>query len=482
MGSEDVVERQGVSVGLCEIMSVTTHDQIVEYVDNLVPLIQRGLCDTDARVRQITAETFAQLHICIGNDAVTSILPQLLNNLDDPETKEDAIDGLRQIMSENSKAVMPFLVPRLTEPPFTVDNARALGTLASVAGADLNRYLTEITTQFLDALGADDFDGAEEVQTAAEEMVLSLDEDGLQAVLNQLSQVAQEGSPKLRCVAISLLAEVARKSDHAEDEDILYDLIEALLLAFCDPSPEVVKAAWSGLSAAVERITTGTAGYLEHILSVLQTMDDKMDGGEVPGFCIPKGIAPIFPLVHTTLTQGTVEAKGTAAKTIVQLVKMTSAAALSTFILKLTGGLIRATSDNVGTTKAAMLSGIFAMLDKVPAKLKSMLPQLQPMCVKSLQDVDREVRQGACDVLDSLMPMQRRVDPLLKKLVVELGSADEMFWAAHLSAIWSACDKGKDKISEEVQVEVLDAVRAFLDSDAGVVREWATKITTVLSE
>jgi hypothetical protein len=460
-------------------MSVTTHDQIVEHVDDLVPLIQRGLCDTDARVRKTTAETFAQLHICIGNEAVETILPQLLKNLDDPDTKEDALDGLRQIMSQNSKVVLPFLVPRLTTPPLTVDNARALGTLASVAGADLNRYLPDITTRFLDALGSDALENPQAVQDAAEEMVLSLDEEGLQSCLNELSQVAQEGEAGLRRVAISLLGAVARKSEHAADEEVLYDLIESLLLAFCDPAEEVVQEAWGGLTSAVERITTGTAGYLDHIMSVLKEMDTRVGGGEVPGFCIPKGLQPVFPLVHSTLLQGTTEAKATAAKATVQLVNMTSAKALAPFILKLTGGLIRATSDNSGSTKAAMLGGIHAMLLKVPAKLKSMLPQLQPMCVKSLQDTDREVRQGACDVLDQLMPMQRRIDPLLKKLVAELGAADEMFWSGYLAAIWSACDKGKDRITDEVKDEVLEAVRAFLDSDAGVIKEWAGKITAV---
>jgi len=60
---------------------------------------------------------------------------------DDENQKEYALDGLTQVMAIKSQAVMPYLVPKLTQEPI---NARALSYLASVAGSALDRDLHRI--------------------------------------------------------------------------------------------------------------------------------------------------------------------------------------------------------------------------------------------------------------------------------------------------------------------------------------------------
>ena len=469
MDSEDPLERQGVSVGLFEIMGVSSQETILEYVDSLIPLVRRGLCDSELAVRQTTASTFAQLHACIGNDAVNGILPALLSDLDDPDRKDAALDGLRQIMTTKARIVLPYLVPRLTELPLSVDNAKALGSLTGVAGAPLNRYLTTIMDAFKTTFANDN---VEEYIAAAKNVVLAVDDEGLLDVYQSLNGSAQDGQVADRKAAIQLLRELC--SDGPQDlEDVLYDIIETLLLAFMDEDSEVVYEAWGGLNSAMERVDTDKAACLEHIVGILENMSEQMDGKDVPGFCIPKGIQPVFNLIHDSLQNGTPDAKLSAAKAISQVVKLTEAKALGPFILKLTGGLIRAASDNTGMTKAEMLNAMGVMLVKVPAKLKSMLPQLQPTCVKSLKDPNKVVRQKANDALDKLLPMQRRVDALLNELMSALQVADDELKPAYFKALWSACGKAGDKATDKYKETVITALCDFLDEDDEATRAGA---------
>ena len=55
-------------------------------------------------------------------------------------------------MAIRSNVVFPILAPTLMARPITSFNARALGTLVSVAGSSLNRKLGSIVSVLLDAL------------------------------------------------------------------------------------------------------------------------------------------------------------------------------------------------------------------------------------------------------------------------------------------------------------------------------------------
>ena len=51
------------------------------------------------------------------------------------------MDGLQQVMAIKSYAVLPYLVPKLIQPPV---NTKALSLLASVAGTALDKELHKI--------------------------------------------------------------------------------------------------------------------------------------------------------------------------------------------------------------------------------------------------------------------------------------------------------------------------------------------------
>merc|ERR1719411_836494 len=165
LDSDDKDKRQGVCVGLSEIMNSTSRDMVLTFVDSLVPTVRKALCDDDSSVRQAAARTFDSLHTVVGARALDDILPAMLEQLGDPDMHENALDGLRQIMAIKSRAVLPYLIPQLTAKPV---NTKALSILASVAGEALNKHLAKILAALLTSLAE-----SRNTQSAAQQLQYS---------------------------------------------------------------------------------------------------------------------------------------------------------------------------------------------------------------------------------------------------------------------------------------------------------------------
>ena len=155
-------KRQGVCVGLSEIMISTSKDMVLSFVDSLVPTVRKALCDENPEVRLAAAKTFESLHNTVGSRALDDILPKMLeqltksnseaNGTEDEEIeqiRENTLDGLRQVMAIKARAVLPYLVPQLIAPPV---NMKAIATVVPVAGEALHRHLAKILPAVLQAL------------------------------------------------------------------------------------------------------------------------------------------------------------------------------------------------------------------------------------------------------------------------------------------------------------------------------------------
>lgn len=80
---------------------------------------RRALCDPLSSVRQAAAQTFDSLHGTVGFRALEDILPHLLAQLEnEDESREFALDGLKQVMAIKSRVVLPYLVPQVGLFPF----------------------------------------------------------------------------------------------------------------------------------------------------------------------------------------------------------------------------------------------------------------------------------------------------------------------------------------------------------------------------
>eukprot|EP00112_Aurelia_sp_Birch-Aquarium-sp1_P008341 Seg1915.7 transcript_id=Seg1915.7/GoldUCD/mRNA.D3Y31 product="eIF-2-alpha kinase activator GCN1" protein_id=Seg1915.7/GoldUCD/D3Y31 len=106
-------ERQGVCIGLSEIVKSTSRDMIVMFEESLVLTVRKALLDPLPEVREAAADAFDKLHDTINQKALDGILPHVLQKLNEEEYSERALDGLRNLMTVKSRVVLPFLVPKV---------------------------------------------------------------------------------------------------------------------------------------------------------------------------------------------------------------------------------------------------------------------------------------------------------------------------------------------------------------------------------
>ena len=64
--SESMQERQGVCIGLSEIIQEASRDYIQAFSNSLVPTIRSALCDKEKEVRAAGAKTFDSLYSAVG--------------------------------------------------------------------------------------------------------------------------------------------------------------------------------------------------------------------------------------------------------------------------------------------------------------------------------------------------------------------------------------------------------------------------------
>ncbi|XP_062579849.1 stalled ribosome sensor GCN1-like, partial [Saccostrea cucullata] len=417
LDSDRADQRQGVCIGLSEIMKATSREHVSVYADSLVPTVRRALTDELPEVREAAAETFDNLHSNIGQRALDEILPLLLKQLDDEEKSDSALDGLKQVMTVKSRVVLPYLVPQLTAPPV---NTRALSFLSSVAGDALTRHLSKILPALLSSLSGkmDTPEEAEEIGYCRTVVLSVTDDVGVRTIMQELLSASQSPTNSECWSAVVILHTFCEKSS-ADYSDYLPQLFRGLIALFTRSSDRVLHAAWDCLNAVTKKIDA--TEMFQHIADVRQAVRYAMSdykGKELPGFSLPKkGIAPVLPIFREGILNGSQEMKAQAADGLGELINITSAEALKPSVVNITGPLIRILGDRfTWQVKVAVLETLTLLLAKVGVQLKPFLPQLQTTFLKALNDPQRQVRLKSASALGKLTVIHTRVDPLFTEL------------------------------------------------------------------
>ncbi len=195
-------------------------------------------------VREAAAKTFDSLHNTVGSRALDDILPEMLNRLTSADCsevdRENALDGLRQVMAIKSRAVLPYLVPQLIgDGKKGQVNTAALASLAPVAGEALHRHLSRILPALLRALSEAHGTSEEaEVQGHAQAVVLAVSDDesdlGVGTIMEELLGAFGKTKPiGLKRSAVTLLNCFCdqTKIDYSQ---YVPQLIRALILLFTE--------------------------------------------------------------------------------------------------------------------------------------------------------------------------------------------------------------------------------------------------------
>uniref|UniRef100_A0A671RU29 TOG domain-containing protein n=1 Tax=Sinocyclocheilus anshuiensis TaxID=1608454 RepID=A0A671RU29_9TELE len=416
-------ERQGVCIGLSEIMKSTSKDAVLVFSESLVPTVRKALCDPLEEVREAAAKTFEQLHTTIGHQALDDILPTLLKQLEDEETSEFALDGLKQVMAVKSRSVLPYLVPKLTAPPV---NTRVLAFLSAVAGDALTRHLGVILPALLSSLK--DKLGSEECLNCQTTVVLSVeDEVGQRIIIEDLLEATRGADAGLRQASVTILNGYFSRT-RLDYSAHTRKLLSGLMRLMNDPNPEVLSQSWDTINSITKKLDAGSQlSLIDDLHRDIRSAAAEVRGQHLPGFCLPKkGVTCILPVLREGVLTGSPEQKEEAARALGGVIKLTSAEALRPSVVNITGPLIRILGDRFAwTVKTALLETLTLLLAKVGIALKPFLPQLQTTFLKALQDSSRAVRLRAAESLGQLVSIHTKVDPLFTEQLLAIRNAED---------------------------------------------------------
>ncbi|KAG0051009.1 translational activator of GCN4 [Gryganskiella cystojenkinii] len=458
--------RQGVCIGLSEIMATAGKVHVTDYVDSIIPAVRKALLDESPDVREAAAQAFDTLHQCVGPKAIDEILPSLLANLHTGDKSEYALEGLKEIMAVRSNVVFPVLIPTLIAQPITAFNARALGSLVSVAGTALNRRLTNILAALIQSqIVETDEDTLEALESTICALLQSIDNaDGAHTLMMMLFELVKSEDAAKRASGCNILATFCAEST----QDItryVSDWIRVLINLLDDRTHAVVVAALAALNAVTRTVRKDELeGLVQSVRRSVRAVG--MAGVDLPGFCLPKGIAPLLPIFLQGLMNGSNSIREASALAIGDLIQRTSADALKPFVTQITGPLIRIVGDrHPGEVKSAILSTLSLLLQKVPAHLKPFLPQLQRTFIKSLTDpTSATVRTRAAAALSILISLQSRVDPLVTELVAGIKTSEASVKENVMSALESVVSKIGAGMSDTAKRAVMGVVMEGMEA------------------
>ncbi|XP_071479229.1 stalled ribosome sensor GCN1-like [Diadema antillarum] len=473
LDSTESDQRQGVCIGLSEIISSTSKEQVLTYCGSLVLTVKRALCDPLIEVREAAARTFDSLHNTIGHKSLEDILPDLLGKLSDEEVGEFALDGLKQVMAVKNRVVLPFLIPKLIQPPV---NTGVLAILSEVAGDSLTRHLAKILNALMTAV--DDSIGTEAEQEALEHcqtVILSVqDAQGQHTIINELLQKLKADKPGLRVAAATLLHVYFSKTTTSY-VDFVPQLLRALIQSFNDSDVTVLERSWEALNAVTKSLSA--AEQMSHIRAVRDAVryaSEDCKEENLPGFCLPKkGITPILPYFREGILSGSPEVKEQAALGLGEVIRLTSTAALKPQVVAITGPLIRVLGDRfTWNVKVAILKTLGLLIGKVGVLLKAFLPQLQTTFIRGLSDPNRAVRLEAAAALGQLVVIHAKVDPLFTELHNGIKNMDNDTGVREtmLQALRGSIAGAGGKIGDPIKKTLMTTLLGQLASTEGNIR------------
>lgn len=261
--------------------------------------------------------------------------------------------------------------------------------------------------------------------------------------------------------------------EESELDSSLYrvDWIRQLISALDDSQVPVHTAAWRAMDFFVKSIPKDELEPL--VVPLRRTIEGTgSPGHHVPGFSLPKGVAPTVPIIIAGLTTGSNEQREQAAYAIGDLVERTEENAMKPFVVPFTGPLIRVATQATTyppAVKTAILSALMSMLERIPLFVKPFFPQLQRTFVKSASDpASPVVRTKAAHALGVLMKSQPRVDPVITELIAGVKSNDDAIASSLLLALSNVVRNAGSNVGEKAREASAELVsEAFRDSHDG---------------
>ncbi|UJR36911.1 hypothetical protein I4U23_029624 [Adineta vaga] len=498
-------QRQGVCIGLSEIMTACSRDYIIAFSSTIIPTVRRALLDPLVEVRQSAAKTFENLHSSIGTQALDEILPYLLNVMQkDPvpngttpaKSQEDgeigeheeserdyALDALQRIMQLKARVVLPYLVPHLIQPPVDI---KALASLTLVAGDGLARHLNRIIQAVITHIAEEkDPDAKQKHIYYAEQLMSSINDlDSILIIIRELQDFSRSPKVNVRLVTIDLLLSFCKQSKGTHQEYI-DDLLRIAINLLNDENEQILNTAWDCVDIIIKDMDQlELQKRLPMVRQALRTAQSNgRERGRLVGLCIPKkGIGCILPIYKECILNGPPELRESGANGLNEAINLSDAEALKSSIMNVTGPLIRVLGERFSTDiKVAILETLSTFMAKVGVQLKPFLPQLQPTLLKGLNDPARQVRAKAGNALGLLSQIHVRIDPIFVELLNGLKMNDDAsFKETYLLALKNCLTAVASKLSDDVKKQTEQSLNNCQTNESDIVRQLASNCKEIL--
>jgi len=354
--STDTDLKQGTCIALRELISSASPEALEDYEKTLIALVRTALVDSNPDVREAAAEAFDSLQRILGKKAVDQVLPHLLNLLRNENEAENALSALLTLLTDTTRSniILPNLLPTLLISPMSSFNAKALASLAEVAGSSMARRLPNILNSIMDnIIRCKDAERLEDLNVAFDSVLLSVDEfDGLNTAMSVVLALVKHDDHHRRRTMDAHLATFFAKAE-IDISRYYPDLIRVLLIAFDDSDRDVVKAAWEALNELTKRLRKEEMESL--VVPTRQVLQQVgVAGSYLPGFALPKGINAILPIFLQGLMNGTAEQRTQSALAISDIIDRTGPESLKPFVTNITGPLIRVVSERSVEVKGSV--------------------------------------------------------------------------------------------------------------------------------
>lgn len=452
------------------------------FVDSLVPTIAKALYDKLPEVRHQAALTFDSLHVAVGNRALDEIIPTLLDKLDDPIIGDYVLDGLKQLLTVKSNAVLPYLIPQLTVTPI---NIRALSFLSCVAGDSLSKHLLKILPALLNVLSTS-LDTEEEKQNFiyCKKILLSItDEQGSRTIIEYLFNTAKSDN-KIKSLSSVIMLNLYCCNTNADLTIYTSILLRGLINLLIIDDERIVTNVWEAFMAitkllnskqlieCIQDIRTAVQfTYSDYKAMIKKTKPELLNTNQplvLPGFCWPKGLSPFLPYFKDALSLGNPDQKELAANCLMEIFKISNNESIKSCVIVFSGALIRILGDTRSTNqlKISVIEALTLMLEKVGLLMKQFMPQLQQSFLKLLNDSNRTVRIKSANALSYLVLVHMKPDIVINEMHNALcqPSDDTMIKETMAFAIRVCLIQAGDKYTPAIKSAIMKTVVSLLDA------------------
>jgi hypothetical protein len=383
--SDETELRQGVCLGLTEILRAATPKQIEMYVETLVPALQQALCDESEHVRLLASQAFHALMKAIGTHATESVIPILLARIreefdeSDPSAESSALLGLKSIVSHKPRDLIEYLLPILTQHPIRPHAAHTLGVVAQAASVSIHYHFSTLLPLLIQELIKMESEGDDiafnSLRTAVALVVGSTSSAGVNFLVGELGkQIEHEHNVLSRKWGCLITANFFRNCsvDYSEYVPVL---LKYLLSRSADLEVEVLEGVLEAMNALATVVPVELlASHMEFIRSCLSltASDAKHRPGRtdlfgpdgavlLPLFRLPKALEPFLPIYIHCLMNGSPENREVAADGLGELISMTDMTQLKPYLIKTTGPLIRVVGDRYPSSVKFAILQVCAM-------------------------------------------------------------------------------------------------------------------------